>query len=669
MLSVAGGSAAVGTTTKKYPRVLWRTFGTGLLCVLGSLDIRFAAAAEWLPVSPDELQMTSEPQAPGAPAVILYRQVDRDDSHNFEDVYVRVKILTEAGLKYANVQIPFIKGSERISNLQARTIRPDGSVVNFTDAVYEQPILKSGSVGYLAKAFTLPQAEVGSILEYRYVRNLPYGWVFDSHWILSDELFTRFARFSLVPNRTYTLLWTWPHGLPPGAEPPKADRGAVRLEAHNVPAVTEEEYMPPETEVRLRVDFVYYEGSIDSKNPADFWKIYGKRVNQKVERFCDKRKAMEKAVAQVIAPDDPPEARVRKIYARMQQIHNFTFASESEREAKHEQSASASNVEDIWNRGYGDSEQITWLFLALLRAAGIDAHALVISTRDRYFFHHEFMNPTELNTSVVLVKLGDRDVFLDPGVPFTPFGLLPWYETEVEGLKLDKDGGTWLVTAAPAASDSRVERHGTFKFDRGMLDGKVKVAYTGLEASWRRLNERSEDATARRRFLEEDLQSDIPTGVDVKLTNSPDWQGWDTPLVAEYDLQVPGWAAPAGRRALLPMGLFGAGEKRTFEPTSRVHPMYFQFRSEHLDAVTIEMADPWVINSVPRSTSVDLKGLVFKEAADPQNGVLNVTRELTVNVGLVDPRLYSSVRQFYQMVRTADEAQAVLSPSATSVRR
>jgi hypothetical protein len=31
------------------------------------------------PVSQDELKMASEPKAPGAPAIILLRQVDRDD--------------------------------------------------------------------------------------------------------------------------------------------------------------------------------------------------------------------------------------------------------------------------------------------------------------------------------------------------------------------------------------------------------------------------------------------------------------------------------------------------------------------------------------------------------------------------------------------------------------
>ncbi len=63
------------------------------------------------PVSPDELKMTSEPLAPGAPAIILYRQVDRDDNIHtpHEDNYFRIKILTEEGRKHADVEIPFLK--------------------------------------------------------------------------------------------------------------------------------------------------------------------------------------------------------------------------------------------------------------------------------------------------------------------------------------------------------------------------------------------------------------------------------------------------------------------------------------------------------------------------------------------------------------------------------
>jgi hypothetical protein len=56
-----------------------------------------SAGDEWQPISQEELKMTSVPEAPGAPAVYLYRQVDRDDSNRtpHEYNYARIKILTE----------------------------------------------------------------------------------------------------------------------------------------------------------------------------------------------------------------------------------------------------------------------------------------------------------------------------------------------------------------------------------------------------------------------------------------------------------------------------------------------------------------------------------------------------------------------------------------------
>jgi hypothetical protein len=81
-------------------------------------------AAQWLPVTAQELQMTDEPQAPKASAVLLYRQVDRDDNISEERDYLRVKILTEEGRQYANVELVFDSTWESILDIEARTIRP-----------------------------------------------------------------------------------------------------------------------------------------------------------------------------------------------------------------------------------------------------------------------------------------------------------------------------------------------------------------------------------------------------------------------------------------------------------------------------------------------------------------------------------------------------------------
>src|SRR5262249_21203894 len=92
-------------------------------------------AADWLPVSAEELQLKSEPKAAGAAAIILYRQVDRDDTTAQENHYTRIKILSEEGRKYADVEISYVKGSARVYAIDARTIRPDGSIVKFDGTV------------------------------------------------------------------------------------------------------------------------------------------------------------------------------------------------------------------------------------------------------------------------------------------------------------------------------------------------------------------------------------------------------------------------------------------------------------------------------------------------------------------------------------------------------
>ena len=53
------------------------------------------AAVGFQPPSPDELKMTSEPQAPGAAAILLFHQIDRDDNGrtSHEDNYFRIKVL------------------------------------------------------------------------------------------------------------------------------------------------------------------------------------------------------------------------------------------------------------------------------------------------------------------------------------------------------------------------------------------------------------------------------------------------------------------------------------------------------------------------------------------------------------------------------------------------
>jgi hypothetical protein len=634
---------------------------------------------EWQLVTPEELKMTSEPLAPGASAIFLYRQVDRNDvgitggrtsRAAREYNYKRIKILTEEGRSYANVEIPFQKRLNNVSGIKARTIRPDGSVVNFDGQIFENTIVKSKTQKYLAKTFTMPEVAVGGIIEYHYNYDLEDNYIFSSQWTVSDELFTKRAVFTLKPflRSPWTVQWSYPAGLPAGTEPAKEGPDhLIRMTAQNVPAFQIEDQMPPAGELKFRVDFSYHD-EMPEQNLEKYWKQFGKKQSERVENFAGKRKAMEQAVAQIVSPNDSPEEKLRKIYARTQKIRNLSYeVRKSEQEAKRDNQKEIKDVEELWNEGYGWGRDITWLFLGLARAAGFEAYPALVSNRREYFFVKERRNSHELNANVVLVKLNGKEIYLDPGAAFTPFGLLPWAETGTSGLKLDKDGGSWIQTTLPDSEVSHIERSADLKLtSEGGLEGKLRVTFTGLEALRQRIEERNEDDSERKKFLEDQVKEFISTGTEVELSNKPDWGGSEAPLVAVFELKVPGWVASAGRRELLPVGLFGASEKHLFEHANRVWPIYFHYPYKLMDDLTVQLPAGWQVGSLPGEVDRNAKAAEYSLKVENRNGNLHIRRILRCDLMMVPKENYPILRGFFQYVRTQDDQQIVLQPGEAS---
>jgi hypothetical protein len=641
-----------------------------LLSLIGILPGKCRAQG-FQSASPEELKMTSEPKAPGASAIILFRTVDRDDDIHtpHENNYIRIKILTEEGRKYGDVEIPFNKATEDVVHLHARTIRPDGSIADFSGQLFEKTLVKTQSLRYLAKTFTLPDVQVGAIIEYYYTIDFSEHHLYDSHWILSERLYTRSAKFTLKPYRSeyhpMTVRWSW-HGLPPGSEPLQGPDHVVKLEAHDVPAFQLEDFMPPPNELKMRVDFIY-ESEYTETEPDAFWRHVAKSRNESLERFIGKRKAMEEAVSQIVSPNDAPEVKLRKIYDRVQQIRNKSYEiRKTEQEQKREKEKPDENVEDVWKRGYGRGVQITWLYLALVRAAGFEAYGVWASSRREYFFDPKTMQHRQLNENVVLVKLNGKDLYFDPGAAFTPFGMLTWSETGARALCLDKEGGTWVKTTLPGSSESRIEHTARLKLNEsGGLEGQVTMTYTGLEAMYHRLDVRNADDVTRKKFLEDRLRHQVPAAMEAELTKAPDWTNPEIPLVAEFDVSIPGWISSAGKRTLISAALFNGIEKRLFEHADRVHPIYVSYPYEKDDDVTIELPAGWRVGPVPAPHTQDERLVSYSLNVEGDHTTLHLTRKVVWNFLILDQKYYPALRNFFQMARTTDEQQIMLLPPGT----
>src|SRR5471030_2609400 len=89
----------------------------------------------------EELEMKSLPGYPGAAAVVLFREEITKDDLRVVQHYERIKILTEEGKKYANVQLGFVSthdvggeytGDDKsLGDISGRTVHADGTIIPF----------------------------------------------------------------------------------------------------------------------------------------------------------------------------------------------------------------------------------------------------------------------------------------------------------------------------------------------------------------------------------------------------------------------------------------------------------------------------------------------------------------------------------------------------------
>jgi hypothetical protein len=470
----------------------------------------------------------------------------------------------------------------------------------------------------------------------------------------------------LSGNRFVHVRWVY-QGLPAGAEPKEGPDHIIRMEVQNIPAFQVEDFMPPVNELKARVDFIY-EDEFNDRDPEVYWRHVGKVWNDKLESFVGKRKVMEDAVGQIVSPSDPPEAKLRKIYDRVQQVRNTTYeVRKSAEELKRAKEKPAENVEQVWKDSYGSSTQLNWLFLGLVRAAGFDAYGVWVSNRHNYFFFAKTMESRKLSTNAVLIKLDGKNLFFSPGIAFAPFGMLPWYETATQGLCLDKDGGTWVSTTLPASAESRAERVAKLTLtENGTLEGKVTVTYTGLQALYYRNDARNSDDVARKRLLENALRRQVPVTSEVELTGQPEWSNSETPLIAEFHISIPGWGSNAGKKTAIPSAVFSAPEKRLFEHAERVHPLYIDYPYERLEDVTIEVPTGWQIENVPEPKEIDAHVVSFSAKVEKDHTTLHLTRKVSWEFLLLEQKYYPALRNLFQTIRTNDERQILLTPAAAA---
>ena len=632
---------------------------TSAIALMGRAPVNAKLSDPWLPIDPADLAMTSEPLAPGAQAIYLYREIEQDDGQGYSDYYTRIKILTDEGKKWGNVEIPYNGGISNVSNVTARTIHPDGTISIWQGKPLDQNVVKAHGVKVLEKTFSMPDVETGSIIEYKYRVGWDRDLLYRTTWYVTGDLFTRKLNLKLEPYDEAYILYQWER-LAPGAAPSRAADGTINYTAQNVPGVEPEEFRPPDEVIEGKIDFYYADAP--NKDANKYWKGIGKTWTDAVEKFVGHNSAIRDEANRVAPASDPPETRLRKLYARAQQVRNLSYGPEkTAAEIKAEKLKDDATAEDVLKNGYGYGPDINMFFVALARAAGFDASFVRVSERADFFFDARILDARQLDyANVDLVVLNGQNLFLDPAEAHCAFGELTWQETGVQGLKLDSSGGTFVTTTPSKSSDAVIARSATLQMgDDGMLQGKLVVTFSGQEAMDRRQIADLQDDVVRRKTLTDEVTSWLSAGATATLTNQPDWAGSDSPLRAEFDVRMKPVGANSGHLMLLSENFFGTVLPE-FDHPLRTYPIYFDYPWEYHDDVTLTL--PLLLQAGDLPAPVDRSSPfgIYELSCASESGALHFQRTVTLNGIYYDVQYYAPLRDFFDEARHADQQQVML---------
>lgn len=635
--------------------------------VLGSAALLLAALsspailhAQFLEPTKEELQMTADPKAPGATAVYLYYEDSTDELNRSRTFYERIKILTEKGKEMATVKMPYLVGQETLE-VSARTIHADGKAIPMTEPGSDLTDLRGKGFEVKEKVFTLPGAEVGSILEYRLtVHYARFGN--EPTWMIQQDEFVHKAHYFYKSLPLGALSYITRIGT--DAKVVDDKKGGFTLDLTDVPPLPDEDWMPPLNTYKWRVYF--FTTRYGTKEA--FWDDAGKEWADFVRKFVNPTGTLKKAAAAMVAPGDTETVKAQKIYAAVMRLENTDFTREkTEVERKKEKIRNINNAQDVWRDQGGNGDEVALLYVALCRAAGLNVEPMKVVDRSQAQFDDSWLSARQLDDYIAVAQLDGKRLYLDPGQKMCPFGMLHWKHSLSKGFWLSDDK-TVIISRTPSgsANASFMQRVADLTVDTtGMVKGSVRIGLGGQDALYWRQMALENDADEVKKRFNESVRGYLPEGLEVDFDHFLALDKYDTSLVAV--LRISGaLATSTGKRFFLPGLLFEVNSKHPFvAEEKRAIPVDVHYAMSEEDDVTFHLSAGFVMESGPQTDNVGWPDHAkFRITTTQDADSVNVNRSLIYNYTILDPKDYGALHDFYQKVAAADQQQLILTRGA-----
>jgi hypothetical protein len=655
-----------------------------ILLVFGILSF---AKAQKAPLKfgdiPDELlKMTSFPADSSAEAVVIADYGTSEIAYvqqsgfqiNFERTR-RIKVLTEAGKKWADLSIQLYKDgdlAEKVTMIRGVTVNlENGKRVESKlekDAVFRDKYSKNFDI----VKTTLPNVKVGSVFDitYRITSDFLFNfqdWTFQTtipvlwseyrasipEYFTYDKYLQGYIPMNInetnTKNRTITLVTT------SRLEKPETDNisyteNIFRWAASDVPAFRDEPFMTTRNDFISRLNFELSSTLMPGQAP----KTYGGTWSAINDRFAESEDLMgvitgnaflRKTAEELTAAATTNEQKVQILNAYVRQTIDWN-GSETKYADK--------SMRQLLDDKKGSSAEINLLLGSMIEKLGIPVKPIVLSTRDHGFVRDGSPAMQQFNYVICMATLASSTLLLDATESWLPVGVLPERCLNGKGLAISKEGPQWIKLEAPK---TRTITNSELQLaEDGTLTGVLRLENGGYKAMELRAKYHAKGA--------EEYVKDLVGSKSWQLSNSEytNIKELNELFKEKHDIAINEHVTVGGNMMYINPFISAQWTSNPFKAEKREYPVDFGSSFDEVYMVKIKLPAGYVVDEMPAAKAFALPGNAarYTLSATLTGDVVNVTSMLVVNKPLYSSVEYVALREFFNQMVAKQTEQIVI---------
>jgi hypothetical protein len=635
---------------------------------------------EYGKVSKEELQEKVHPLDSTAAAAIVFKKArtyfvyERGNGfYLYHDFNIRFKVYKKEGLKWGDFSVIYLKKRD---NFEEETVQFSNCVTyNLENGeLKEMPLRMEGNLRtninkYWNQALiTMPNVKVGSIIEINYTiksRNNVRFPIFNFQY----EIPVNYAEYQTdIPEVfIYKTLLTGYNKIDATSKIVKETESfshkynqqsdfpykyqLATYKAENVPALKEEPYIDNIKNYRsslqheLEITRFPFDGVVNysmtwdgvAKNIFDY-NSFGKELNK--DNYLD---ADLKTINSNVTPEIEKLKSIFKfVQAKMNFDGDYSILTDK-------------GVKKAYNEGTGNSAEINFILIAMLKSAGIKTDPVLISTIDHGV--PVYPNRTVFNSVIAAVEIEGKQILLDASNKYSSVGILPLKDLNWTGRLITAEGSSQEINLAPDKNSNENVNIVVALDAQGKMVGQARIRKTDYAA------QRFRESTAlltNDKYLEK-FESDLG-GILIddykKINDNSDPSSIIESFTFSSDKHC---EIIAGKMYLNPL-LFFNSTQNPFVMETRQMPVYFGFPKTERFNINLEIPKGYKVASVPQPLKISMVNAIgsFSMNIVYDNDKIQIVIAKEINLAVVPPDLYDALKDFFQKMIDKQNEKIVL---------